>query len=182
VCYIFQVTLYVQLRSEEMGCSFSLINSNSSGWKDAVWDDVQIRLPWNRGMLWRKLKTGWCHSAHSTPLHTARHHTATDICRTLFNTLNAELNPICHLLALLGTHHILHVSRIRVNTVKPSGHYMYRTVVTICTTSLTFNNFMFCPHSVFMCFVWISMYDVPAELTVILISIWWLQKLGKDCR
>ena len=29
-------------------------------------------------------------------------------------TLNAELNPICHLLALLA-HHILHVSRIRVN-------------------------------------------------------------------
>jgi hypothetical protein len=27
--------------------------------------------------------------------------------------LNAELNPICHLLALLGTHHILYVSRIR---------------------------------------------------------------------
>jgi len=32
-----------------------------------------------------------------------------------FNPLNAKLNPICHLLALLGAHHILHVSRIRVN-------------------------------------------------------------------
>jgi len=31
-----------------------------------------------------------------------------------FNLLNAELNPICHLLALLGAHHILHVSRVRV--------------------------------------------------------------------
>jgi hypothetical protein len=31
-----------------------------------------------------------------------------------FNPLNAELNPICHLPALLGAHHILHVSRIRV--------------------------------------------------------------------
>jgi hypothetical protein len=29
--------------------------------------------------------------------------------------LNAELIPICHLLALLGAHHILHVSRVRVN-------------------------------------------------------------------
>jgi hypothetical protein len=29
--------------------------------------------------------------------------------------LNAEINPTCHLLALLGAHHILHVSRIRVN-------------------------------------------------------------------
>jgi len=29
-----------------------------------------------------------------------------------FNPLNAELNPICNLLALLGAHHILHISRI----------------------------------------------------------------------
>ena len=34
---------------------------------------------------------------------------------TLLNPLNAELNPICHLLALVGAHHILHVSGIRVN-------------------------------------------------------------------
>jgi hypothetical protein len=31
------------------------------------------------------------------------------------NPLNAELNPLCHLLALLA-HHILHVSRIGVKT------------------------------------------------------------------
>ena len=31
------------------------------------------------------------------------------------NPLNAELNPIYHLLALLEAHHILHVSRVRVN-------------------------------------------------------------------
>jgi hypothetical protein len=31
------------------------------------------------------------------------------------NPLNAKLNPICHLLALLGAHHILHVSRLKVN-------------------------------------------------------------------
>jgi len=36
------------------------------------------------------------------------------------NPLNAELNPICHLLTLLGAHHILHVSRIRVNVKYPS--------------------------------------------------------------
>ena len=30
------------------------------------------------------------------------------------NRLNAKLNPICYLLALLGAHHFLHVSRIRV--------------------------------------------------------------------
>jgi hypothetical protein len=32
----------------------------------------------------------------------------------LFNPLNAELNPICHLLALLRANQILHVSMIRV--------------------------------------------------------------------
>ena len=30
------------------------------------------------------------------------------------NPLKPELNPICYLLALLGVHHFLHVSRIRV--------------------------------------------------------------------
>ena len=34
-----------------------------------------------------------------------------------FNLLNAELNPICYLLALLGAHHFLHVSRIRVKSL-----------------------------------------------------------------
>jgi hypothetical protein len=34
----------------------------------------------------------------------------------LLNPLNADLNPIRHLLALLGAYHILHVSRIRVNS------------------------------------------------------------------
>jgi len=33
------------------------------------------------------------------------------------NPLNAKLNPSCHLLALLGAHHILYVSRIRVKTI-----------------------------------------------------------------
>ena len=31
-----------------------------------------------------------------------------------FNPSKPELNPICYLLALLGAHHFLHVSRIRV--------------------------------------------------------------------
>ena len=43
-------------------------------------------------------------------------------------------------------------------------------MVVICTDSLTFNNSTFYPHSVFMCFVWIS------EQTAIisLYSINWL--------
>ena len=33
---------------------------------------------------------------------------------SFLNPLNPELNPIFHFLALLGAHHILHVSRVRV--------------------------------------------------------------------
>ena len=44
-----------------------------------------------------------------------------------FNSLNAELNPIRYFLALLGTHHFLHVSRIRVKslTLRQLMSYIY---------------------------------------------------------
>jgi len=48
--------------------------------------------------------------------HTAHLKTQINIQRQSINPLKGELNPICHFLALLGAHHILHVSRIRVNT------------------------------------------------------------------
>jgi len=35
----------------------------------------------------------------------------------VLNPLNDELNSICHLLAFLGAHHILHISRIRVKYI-----------------------------------------------------------------
>jgi hypothetical protein len=35
--------------------------------------------------------------------------------RCYIKPLKAELNPICHLLALLGAHHIFHVSSLTVN-------------------------------------------------------------------
>ena len=43
-------------------------------------------------------------------------------------------------------------------------------MVTICTASLTFNNSTFCPHTVFMCFVWIS----EQTAVISLYSINWL--------
>jgi len=46
---------------------------------------------------------------------------------TPFNPLNTELNPICHLLALLGTHHIHHVSRIGVKYI----HFLTINIYTI---------------------------------------------------
>ena len=44
-----------------------------------------------------------------------------------FNPLNPELNPICYLLALLGAHHFLHVSKIRVKilTFRRLMSYIY---------------------------------------------------------
>ena len=46
---------------------------------------------------------------------------------TNINPLNPELNPICYLLALLGAHHFLHVSRIRVKllTFRRLMSYIY---------------------------------------------------------
>ena len=48
--------------------------------------------------------------------------------QSFFNPLNAELNPIRHLLALVGARHIVHVSRIRVNPLNaelnPSRHLL----------------------------------------------------------
>ena len=48
-------------------------------------------------------------------------------CEKLLNPLNPELNPICYLLALLGAHHFLHVSRIRVKllTIRLLMSYIY---------------------------------------------------------
>jgi len=45
----------------------------------------------------------------------------------LVNPLKPELNPICYLLALLGAHHFLHVSRIRVKllTFRRLMSYIY---------------------------------------------------------
>ena len=44
-----------------------------------------------------------------------------------FNPINPELNPICYLLALLGAHHFLHVSRIKVKllTFRRLMSYIY---------------------------------------------------------
>ena len=47
------------------------------------------------------------------------------------NPLKPELSPICYLLALLGAHHFLHVSRTRVKllTFRLLMSYIYMTLV-----------------------------------------------------
>jgi len=54
----------------------------------------------------------------------------------MFNPLNAELNPICHPLALLGAHHILYVSGIRVKSHSASVlKYDITVILTNCVHS-----------------------------------------------
>jgi len=50
----------------------------------------------------------------SAAVHTDTEDGANTFLRNI-NPLNAELNPICHLLVILGAHHILHISRIKIN-------------------------------------------------------------------
>jgi len=49
----------------------------------------------------------------------------------VINPLNPEINPICYLLALLGAHHFLHVSRIRVKllTFRLLMSYIYGALI-----------------------------------------------------
>jgi len=48
-------------------------------------------------------------------LSVVNHIRSSDCYKCVINPLNAELNPLCYLLALLGAHFIFHVSRIKVN-------------------------------------------------------------------
>jgi len=69
----------------------------------------------------------------------------------VFNTLNAELNPVYHLLALLGAHPILHISRVRVKVQMKrfplifnlnSGKMKYCFFQSDCATDHTASNSM----------------------------------------
>ena len=60
-----------------------------------------------------------------------------DVC---INPSNAQLNPICHLLTLLEAHHILHISRIRVNSdcikhIHTPAHY-FRWIIPVVLISI----------------------------------------------
>jgi hypothetical protein len=57
-----------------------------------------------------------------------------------FNPLNAELNPICHLLALLGTHHILHVSRVKFCHNFFLTHHSHEWITTGYSTTVQFDS------------------------------------------
>ena len=84
-----------------------------------------------------------------THTHTHTHLSVPHTLRLNINPLNAELNPICHLLALLGARHILHISWIRVNgllhnLIQAGCHERRSTCRTVlrshCRKLLTFSN------------------------------------------
>jgi len=66
------------------------------------------------------------HNVRKKTFHTATLLNTLKLCWCI-NPLNPELNPICYLLALLGAHHFLHVSRIRVKllTFRRLTSYIY---------------------------------------------------------
>src|SRR5215469_3731676 len=60
------------------------------------------------------------------------------ICWVFTHPLNAESNPICHLLALLGGATIVVVSRLRVNKLnKSASRLFYYTGILWCTVNKT---------------------------------------------
>ena len=71
--------------------------------------------------MWKKLYEIWClaNSIHEE-----------------INPLNVELNPIYHLLALLGAHLILHVSGVKVKGRLKSENACYHSVQNILPSSL----------------------------------------------
>jgi len=79
------------------------------------------------------------------------------------NPLNAELNPICHLLVLLGAHHTLHFSRIRV---KIPEHKSAKIPSTISSCPLNFVR-------------WLLIFVGPQEGTCFL-STFWCVKVWDD--
>jgi hypothetical protein len=88
------------------------------------------RIPWNlRSTLWEPLLTTIIFPNLTTEvlwlsiIILYQYHYRTKRRRKKYiNPLNAESNPICHLLALLRSHHILHVSGVRVKiNLKETG-------------------------------------------------------------
>ena len=71
-------------------------------------------------LIFRKKNSCSCQQ----PVHL---HLMQRVFRGLLNPLNPEWNPICYLLALLGAHHFLHVSRVRVKllTFRRLMSYIY---------------------------------------------------------
>ena len=92
----------------------------------------------------------------------------------MINPLNAELNPIYHLLALLQAHHILHVSRIRVKLEAERYQQMSAIIwsrilcLPVCCQKLIKNITKYIQNHIFAsCFVllWYSYFSLTLGIT-----------------
>jgi len=78
-----------------------------------IWEDVFYSTNWQKYFALISKLLQLLYMRLCKPFHCMRF----EVLKTAsINPLNAELNPICHLLALLGVH-FLQVSRIRVNSL-----------------------------------------------------------------
>jgi len=101
-------TVYVSLRTDSIHIA---PNTQQAEWSNVSFEELRLGTE-TGNRCYRKLhKITIKVSAYSRHDGTWGNSGTT---RLNLNPLNAELNPICYLLALLGAHHFLHVSRIRV--------------------------------------------------------------------
>ena len=109
ICYV----LIVKWAQEDVETSYNLLNNNN------YVRGKDIGLIWCNTPKFAK-ETEQYRDKYTTILghRTKTWNRVSCLRSTNVKPLNAELNPICPLLALLGAHHILHVSRIRVKTVR----------------------------------------------------------------
>ena len=64
---------------------------------------------------------------------------------TYFYPLNSKLNPICNLLALIGAHHILRVSRIRAKHLQVASQVVFICIrYTMCQVAKLFRSIILC--------------------------------------
>ena len=87
------------------------------------------------------------------------------------NHLKTQLNPICHLLALLGAHHILYVSRIRFNI---HGSVHRKNIPIYIQQDATLHS-LFIPGNCSICFGWYPTPIIRSAYNCIY-SIWYLSQ------
>jgi len=98
--------------NKEINSNYS-IESYINGLSD---HDAQILVLRNINICNQKDQPAVIRQINETTITQFKLHLSEENWSSTFNPLNAELNPTCQLLALLGAHHILHISRIRANT------------------------------------------------------------------
>jgi len=69
----------------------------------------------------------------------------------IVNPLNVKLNPICHLLALLGAHHIPYVSRMRVKLDRTCTYIVILWRVRVTVIAIGKQQWVQCVFSNYVC-------------------------------